>query len=596
MEGWWVAGRARGWAEVALEDLVARVVAEQGLDLGGGGAAITVEPARAGARGAFRVDLRGAGGQGDLTTVCRDLATALERHADNVASAVPAPPAVFLTPTVAFLVREVADAVVHRSPFPPRPAAAEPPFLAFTYNDPNMNKPLHLGHFRNIVIGMSITRLLEAQGSKVDAQALHSDWGIHVAQAVAGYLRWGDGATPESAAAKSDHFVGRFYARFHQENARQREAAGAAGGDDGGDTGDAEPTELEREAAALLRRMQASDEGAIRVNRMVTDWVEAGVAATYDRVGCVLDHIWRERETTSLGVDAVRAAVERGRCVTREDTSVYLDLSDRGLSPVTLLRSDGTPVVHVQWLGVDLARYPNSGFDHILQMSGQEWAPGEIVYTEVARELGGDWVGRWTHFYYGMVTLAGGKMSSRAAGSTVLVDDLLDELADWFGRDCEDRAACEFAALALARFHYLTPKRLKDVVHDHDVLVGRTRATLARVLSALAAAEAGSSADGAGTAGAGADAAATEALLLQLNGFARLAQTAAQRLEPEYVVSYLVETGGAVDACLRAGGLDASTAAAAAVVLRAAFRLLHIDLPEQLSTLPPTLLDRIRTE
>lgn len=552
MEGWWVPGRARGWAELALDDVL-------------GADGLSVEPARPGSPGAFMANLRQAAGT-QADAACHALVKALGSR-DDIAQAVAKPPMAFVTPRPEFLHEAVAKSIVTHGPLPPHPG--RPPNLAFTYSDPNMNKPLHLGHYRNIVIGMSVTRLLEAQGSTVDEQALHSDWGIHIAQAVLGYLKWGEGATPESTGIKSDHLVGRFYARFHQENAPFKDAAGD------------EPTALDKEAAALLQRMADGDPEASNANALVTGWVEAGVAATYHRLDCHFDHIWRERKTTELGVAAVHRAVKRGRCITRDDTSVYLDLSDRGLSPVTLLRNDGTPVVHVQWLGVDLARYPGSPYDHILQMSGQEWAPGEIVYTEVARELGGDWIDKWTHFYYGMVTLAGGKMSSRISGSTILIDELLDDLAAWFGRHHDDPAACELAAQALTRFHFLAPKRLKDVVYDHDVLVDATRRLLATVLAALAKADDRRDAPTAGT----------EELLLQLNAFPRLAQTAAQRLEPEYVVSYLVDVAEAVERCVATEGLGGTVASATSTVMRTSFGLLAIDLPERLSTLPAALLD-----
>lgn len=561
-------GRARGWAEIALGGLVEGLVAERALDLDP--AVVRVEPARAGAEAPLRVDLRRLGFP-RAQQACDDLADALAAH-PGIAKAVSAPPGVFVAPTVELLVEHVAAAIAEHGPYTPRPIDAAPPNLAFTFSDPNMNKPLHLGHFRNMVIGMSVTRLLQSQGSPVDVQALHSDMGIHIAQAVVGYLRWGEGRTPEETGEKTDHFVGRFYARFHEESARERERDRAD---------EDEPTDLEREAAALLQRMLAGDAEALAVNRRITDWVEAGVATTYERVDCAFDHIWRERETTHLGVEAVRAAVERGRCLVREDTSVYLDLSDRGLSEVTLLRSDGTPVVYTQWMGVDVARYPGRPYDHILQMSGQEWAPGELVYTEVARELGGDWVDKWTHFYYGMVTLTGGKMSSRAAGSTVLVDDLLDDLEAWFGGG----PGAVTAAAALTRFHFLLPKRLRDVVYSDEELRARTLPVLARIMSALAAAEHGPYGEEAN------DRLSAEALLLDLNGFPRLAQTAAQRLEPEYVARYLVDVAADVDACLRSGALGPTAGAAAAVTMRTAFGLLNVELPERLGDLPPALLE-----
>jgi arginyl-tRNA synthetase len=561
MEGWWVPGRARGWVEHALDDLARELLPD--LDP----ALVAVEPAKAGAKAPFRVDLRRLGK--DAPPACERLASAL-RERDDVVLAEAAPPGVFVLPAIGFLNERLARGVAEHGPYPPRPPEATPPRLAFTFSDPNMNKPLHLGHFRNMVIGMSVTRLLQCQGSPVSIQALHSDWGIHIAQAVLGWLKWGEGATPESTGMKSDHFVGSWYARFHQEKARQQEAAG-----------DEEAlTDVEREAFALLQRMQDGDQEAIEANTRITDWVEAGVAVTYERTDCTFDHIWRERRTTHLGVQAVHDGLAAGVCKQRDDTSIYLDLSDRGLGEVTLLRSDGTPVVYTQWYGVDLARYPGRPYDHILQMSGQEWAPGETVYTEVARDLGGDWVEKWTHFYYGMVTLTGGKMSSRAAGSTVLVDDLLDDLVAWFG----NKGDGERAAAALTRFHFLAPKRLKDVVYDHETLVGETLPTLRRVLVALAAAEEGAYGSEP------ADTETAQALLLRLNGFPRMAQTAAQRLEPEYVVTYLVELAGDLDACLRKGGVTAGVARAAAVTIRAAFQLLNVD-PDRLRDLPPVLLD-----
>src|SRR5688500_1639909 len=183
-----------------------------------------------------------------------------------------------------------------------------------------------------------------------------------------------------------------------------------------------------------------------------------------------------------------------------------------------------------------------------------------------------------------MVTRSGGKMSSRAAGSTVLVDNLLDELVAWFG----DKGDTELAAAALTRFHFLAPKRLKDVVYDRELLVDETLPALRRVLVTLAAAEdrAGATADVEPG-----DEESLQALLLQLNAFPRMVQTAAQRLEPEYVVTYLGELTGDLDTCLRKGALVPGVAAAAAVTIRTSFQLLNVDLPDRLTDLPAALLD-----
>lgn len=349
------------------------------------------------------------------------------------------------------------------------------------FSDPNLNKPLHLGHLRNNFVGMAISRMLELAGAHVSRSAMHSDWGIHICQAAAAYLTYGNGATPASTGTKPDHFVGSQYARFHHENVAQRRQAGV----DGSDMDASGPvTPLERRAVALLRDAAAGDVAAASVIEQMTAWCQAGVTETYGRIGTDLVP-YRERPTTERGVRAVHAALASGHCRRRADGSVYLDLTAAGLGEPTLLRSDGTPVVFVQWFGLDIGRYGDNRFDRMVQIGGNEWKPGQAVYRALLECLGADWLPRWKSIHYGMVNLRDGKMKSRT-GSVVDADSLLDELVGEVraGTMLEGTSGdAENLALGVLKYFLLRHRRGHDVTFERKALSGEAARRFGDVLN-----------------------------------------------------------------------------------------------------------------
>lgn len=453
-----------------------------------------------------------------------------------------------------------------------------------TYSDPNMNKPLHVGHLRNLALGSATAELLAFRGYDVDRQAVHSDWGVHIAQAVVAYLRWGEGRTPADEGLRPDVFVGRYYARFHEENGRE----------DDGSVDDADATPLEAEAAALVRALDAGTASAevVAAMRQVTDWCEVGVAATYARLGIGFDHVFRERDGIARARAMLDAAVADGRCRVRADGSVFVDLEADGLADLTLVRRNGTLVVYSQWLGNDIVRYADPP-ERIVQLAGYEWKPGQLQYLHAARRMGMPWVESWRHVHYGMVRLAtGGKMSSRA-GAVVGAEELLDEVAArlvaaWDAPAGVAAAAiCEQLSVALTKYALLRTPRTRDIAFDLDELVSAGAARLAKLVRVLAWLDSVADRDDGQRPWPVPDNVDVADLLAEVNAFGGIVASAAADYEPAVVLRYAEQLGADAGRLLRRWLVVPPVARAVATTLRIALRLTGITLPDDLSVLPP---------
>jgi arginyl-tRNA synthetase len=298
------------------------------------------------------------------------------------------------------------------------------PLYMVEYSSPNTNKPLHLGHIRNNLIGHSISKILEANGYRVRQVNLVNDRGIHICKSMLAWKKWGNGATPESTGKKGDHLVGEYYVMFDRAYKSQVAELTAAGTP-------AEKAEKEapllQEAQEMLRRWEARDPEVWALWNRMNGWVYDGFDTTYKRLGVSFDTVYYESETYKLGKAIVLEGLEKGILYRNEDGSIWADLSGEGLDQKLLLRSDGTSVYMTQDLGTACQRYEESHFDHHIYVVGNEQDYHFLVLAHILKKLGYDWADRLYHLSYGMVELPDGKMKSRE-GTVVDADDLMDEM------------------------------------------------------------------------------------------------------------------------------------------------------------------------
>lgn len=366
-------------------------------------------------------------------------AVATMRHALSelpaVRRATAIPPRVYLTLEPEFIERVVVDAAINGQLLGDW-SAGSGRRLMLSFSDPNVNKPLHLGHLRNNVLGMALCRLFEGAGWKVECQADHNDWGLPLCQTACAYRRWGNGQSPTAASIKGDHFVGSFYALFHEKHTptdhQQQAAANEAAANYTSDMA-GQADSLDREAADLLRALEDGDPDTRALCRQLTGWAEAGVQATYRRIGTRMDRIFYGSAYVDPGNDLISAAVAAGRLAVRPDGSVYADLNADDLGEVTLVRSEGTPLFYRQWLAMDVGRFGGGDIDwtadQALLVSGREWRPGFDKYFCLLRRLDQPWVDHVTAIFYGMVNLPQGRLRSRE-GAAVTIDALVDATHD----------------------------------------------------------------------------------------------------------------------------------------------------------------------
>ena len=294
------------------------------------------------------------------------------------------------------------------------------------YSSPNTNKPLHLGHVRNNLLGYSIARIQEANGWKVVKTNIVNDRGIHICKSMLAWLKFGNGETPESSGKKGDHLIGDYYVRFDKEYKAQIAELMAKGVDE--ETAKREAP-LMLEAQDMLRKWEANDPEVRALWAKMNSWVYAGFDETYKRMGVSFDKIYYESNTYLEGKSEVEKGLASGAFYRREDGSVWADLTKDGLDEKLLLRSDGTSVYMTQDIGTAKLRFQDFPIDKMVYVVGNEQEYHFKVLSILLDRLGFPFGKELVHFSYGMVELPNGKMKSRE-GTVVDADDLMDKMVE----------------------------------------------------------------------------------------------------------------------------------------------------------------------
>ena len=294
------------------------------------------------------------------------------------------------------------------------------------YSSPNTNKPLHLGHVRNNLLGYSIAQIQEENGWKVVKTNIVNDRGIHICKSMLAWLKFGNGETPESSGKKGDHLIGDYYVRFDKEYKKQIAELMAAGKDE--ETAKREAP-LMLEAQEMLRRWEANDPEVRALWAKMNSWVYAGFDETYKRMGVSFDKIYYESNTYLEGKSEVEKGLASGQFYRREDGSVWADLTKDGLDEKLLLRSDGTSVYMTQDIGTAKLRFQDYPIDKMVYVVGNEQEYHFKVLSILLDRLGFPFGKELVHFSYGMVELPNGKMKSRE-GTVVDADDLMDKMVE----------------------------------------------------------------------------------------------------------------------------------------------------------------------
>lgn len=299
-----------------------------------------------------------------------------------------------------------------------------PESILVEYSSPNTNKPLHLGHIRNNLLGYSLYRILAACGNRVIKTNIVNDRGIHICKSMIAWQKFGKGETPQSSGMKGDHLVGKYYVRFEKEYKAQVEKLLEEGMPEA-EARNAAP--LMKEIRDMLLKWEAGERAVLDLWKMMNSWVYAGFDETYRKLGVDFDRIYYESETYKLGKELVLKALEQKILYKNTDGSIWVDLTDEGLDQKLLLRSDGTAVYMTQDLGTAVDRYNDYRFDRNIYVVGNEQNYHFQVLTAVLKRMGYSWADGLLHFSYGMVELPEGRMKSRE-GTVVDADDLIEEM------------------------------------------------------------------------------------------------------------------------------------------------------------------------
>lgn len=300
----------------------------------------------------------------------------------------------------------------------------KPNTVLIEYSSPNTNKPLHLGHIRNNLLGYSVAKIIASQGDHVIKVNLVNDRGIHICKSMLAWQKWGNNITPEKANKKGDHLVGDFYVKFDQEYKKQIEEL-VKNGLSEEDAKKNAPLILE--AQEMLRKWEAKDEATISLWKEMNSWVLKGFDVTYKNLGIDFDRVYFESETYKLGKEIVIKGIEKGVFVKRDDGSVWVDLTEEGLDQKLLLRSDGTSVYITQDIGTAHQRFADFNADELIYVVGNEQNYHFQVLKLIMHKLGYSFAEYLFHLSYGMVELPEGKMKSRE-GTVVDADELMDEM------------------------------------------------------------------------------------------------------------------------------------------------------------------------
>ena len=306
------------------------------------------------------------------------------------------------------------------------PVTEDAPLYMVEYSSPNTNKPLHLGHVRNNLLGHSLCEVLKANGKRVVKTNIVNDRGIHICKSMLAWQLWGNGETPESSGKKGDHLIGDYYVLFDQKYKEEQ----AALQEKGLSKEEAEARSgLMEQAREMLRRWEAGDEETVALWKRMNDWVYAGFDETYQQMGVSFDKIYYESETYLPGKEEVLKGLQKGLFYRKEDGSVWADLSPRGLDHKLLLRADGTSVYMTQDIGTAKLRFDDYPIDTMIYVVGNEQNYHFQVLSILLDMLGFEFGKGLVHFSYGMVELPEGKMKSRE-GTVVDADDLMAEMIE----------------------------------------------------------------------------------------------------------------------------------------------------------------------
>ncbi len=306
------------------------------------------------------------------------------------------------------------------------PVSDNAPLFMVEYSSPNTNKPLHLGHIRNNLLGHALCRVLAANGKRVIKTNIVNDRGIHICKSMLAWQKWGNGETPASTGAKGDHLIGKYYVLFDQEYKKE-----LAELQSNGCTKEEAETKslLMAEARQLLRKWEANDRETVALWKKMNQWVYDGFDETYARLGIDFDKIYYESKTYLAGKEEVLRGLKEGLFYQKEDGSVWCDLTPEGLDHKILLRADGTSVYITQDIGTAKLRFDDYPINTMIYVVGNEQNYHFQVLSILLDKLGFEFGKGLVHFSYGMVELPEGKMKSRE-GTVVDADDLIDEMID----------------------------------------------------------------------------------------------------------------------------------------------------------------------
>ena len=321
---------------------------------------------------------------------------------------------------------QLLEAIDQDEHFGTKVAGNDAPLVMIEYSSPNTNKPLHLGHVRNNLLGWSLAQIMEANGNRVVKTNIVNDRGIHICKSMLAWLRWGNGETPESSGKKGDHLIGDYYVAFDKHYREEVKELVAQGMDEEKAKQEAP---LIKEAHEMLVKWEQGDAEVRALWEKMNSWVYAGFDETYKKMGVSFDKIYYESQTYLKGKAKVEEGLAKGLFERHDDGSVWADLTNEGLDQKLLLRSDGTSVYMTQDIGTAEMRYEDYPIDKMIYVVGNEQNYHFQVLSILLDRLGFKWGKELTHFSYGMVELPNGKMKSRE-GTVVDADDLMELMVE----------------------------------------------------------------------------------------------------------------------------------------------------------------------
>ena len=478
--------------------------------------------------------------------------------------------------------------------------------IMIEYSSPNTNKPLHLGHIRNNLLGYSVATILKANGHNVIKVNLVNDRGIHICKSMLAWQLYGGGETPESSGMKGDHLVGKYYVEFDKHYKAEVKALVAEGM---AEEEAKKKAPIMLAAQEMLRKWEAKDEAVYSLWQTMNGWVYEGFDVTYKAMGVDFDKVYYESETYLLGKSLVEDGLKKGVFFRKEDNSVWIDLEADGLDQKLLLRGDGTSVYMTQDLGTALSRFEENKLDDMIYVVGNEQNYHFQVLKLVLKKLGYEWSDNIFHLSYGMVELPEGKMKSRE-GTVVDADDLIadmigtaremsEELGKLDGASEEEASAiCEMVGLGALKYFILKVDPKKTMLFDPRESIdfnGNTgpfiQYTHARIRSILRKAEeAGISTEGYKNA----ELLPEEVELIKaLSDFPAVVRTAGEQFAPSVIAAYAYDLAKQFNGYYHdhsilkeentiTRALRLMLAATVASVIRRAMSLLGISVPERM--------------